>query len=430
MACDPLISIDQAWQQLSAHFKPVGSETVELTRAWGRVAAEPICALVDKPEVALSAMDGYAVRSMDVQGALPVGLKQIGEVPAGRSFEGEIGSGESVRIFTGAPLPAGSDAVVRQEDVTTSDVTASGQQLAIKVEARAGDHIRPAGSDFRADQPLLIAGQLITARVIALAASAGITWMKVRRRPRVAILATGDELIMPGQSAAQIKPGQGKTDGRGVHKIVNAAGPGLVAMIEAWGGQAIQLGIAGDDRDQLAAALDNADKVDLVVSIGGASVGDYDLMHSLFKSPKVVFWQIAMRPGKPLLFGRREANLILGLPGNPVSAMVCALVFLRPLIGLLLGQEGTTFQSPPELQRLGSSLTANDHRQSYLRARLEQDGHGELRVMPFAPVEQDSAILSSLAAADCLVVRYPYALTSEPGELVEIVRFPGSCWRC
>lgn len=361
-------------------------------------------------------MDGYALRSQDTRALQPVRLYLIGEAPAGHPFDGKVGSSECVRIFTGSPLPVGCDAVVRQEDTAVSD-----GMVAIKTEAKAGDHVRLPGGDFCSGQVLLTAGQPMTARAVALAAGAGIGWIKVRRRPRVAILATGDELVMPGQLASQADYASGKT--------INAAGPGLAAMIESWGGQSTQLGIARDDLDQLANALDNACPADLVVTVGGASVGDYDLIRNLFSSPgdEIGFWQIAMRPGKPLLFGRRKATPILGLPGNPVSALVCALVFAHPLMRLLLGREDIASTGLLEQARLGRPLPPNDQRQSYLRAQLERDLHGRTTAVPFAPAAQDSAMLSSLAAADCLVVRAPHAPAAEVGEAVEIMRFPGFC---
>lgn len=415
-----MISVEQAWQRLSAHFGLVESEVVGLAQSWGRVTAEPVRALLTKPMVALSAMDGYALRSQANQGLQPVMLHLIGEAPAGHPFGGQVGGGECVRIFTGSPLPVGSDAVVRQEDTAISDGL-----VAIKVEPKAGDHVRLAGSDFCSDQVLLAAGQPMTARAVALAASAGICWIKVRRRPQIAILATGDELVMPGQLAGRADGACGRT--------INAVGLGLAAMVEAWGGQPIQLGIAGDDLEQLANALDNAGPVDLVVTVGGASVGDYDLIRNLFDSPgdEIDFWQVAMRPGKPLLFGRRKTTSILGLPGNPVSALVCALVFVHPLMRLLLGckDAGKDAVSTFLLEQvgLGCPLPPNDQRQSYLRARLERDLCGRMTAVPFTRDAQDSAVLSSLAAADCLVVRGPHAPAAELGESVEIMRFPSFC---
>ena len=399
-----MLSVAEALARITAAFAPLPGETVGLGEALGRVLAEDVAARVTQPPTDVSAMDGYAVRAVDVaqaSEAAPARLEVVGRVPAGGAVGGALGPGQAVRIFTGAPLPAGADAIVIQED-TERD----GETVAVKEGAAAGAYVRPAGLDFRAGEVGLEAGRRLSARDVGLAAAMDRPWLQVHRRPRVAVLATGDEVVLPG-------------DPRGPSQIVSSNGFSLAAFIQACGGQAIHLGIAPDDAAALETLVEGARGADLLVTTGGVSVGEHDLIRDALdrKGLDLDFWRIAMRPGKPLLFGRIGETPILGLPGNPVSSLVCATLFLRPAIAVMLGQE--TAASAPETAILGAALGANDRRQDYLRARLDTDAQGRRRALPFA--RQDSAMLATLAQADCLVVRAPHAPAAEAGEVVEIV---------
>jgi molybdopterin molybdotransferase len=399
-----MLSVAEALTRITSAFAPLPAETVGLTEALGRVLAEDVAARVTQPPTDVSAMDGYAVRAADVaqvSADAPARLDVVGRVPAGGAFEGSLGTGQAVRIFTGAPLPEGADAIVIQED-TERD----GETVVVKEGAAAGAYVRPAGLDFRAGAIGLTAGRLLSARDVGLAAAMDHPWLQVHRRPRVALLATGDEVVLPG-------------DPRGPNQIVSSNGFSLAAFVQACGGQPIHLGIAPDDSAALKTLVDGARGADLLVTTGGVSVGEHDLIREALgeQGLEMDFWRIAMRPGKPLLFGRIGATPILGLPGNPVSSLVCATLFLRPAIAVMLGQE--TAASAPETAILGSDLGANDRRQDYLRARLDTDAQGRRRALPFA--RQDSSMLATLAQADCLVVRAPHAPAAEAGELVEIV---------
>ena len=403
-----MLSVAEALARITAAFAPLPAETVGLTEALGRVLAEDVVARVTQPPTDVSAMDGYAVRAADVAQAsadAPARLEVIGRAPAGGAFEGAVGPGQAVRIFTGAPVPTGADAIVIQED-TERD----GDIVVVKESAAAGEYVRPAGLDFRAGEVGLTAGRLLSARDIGLAAAMDRPWLQVHRRPRVALLATGDEVVLPG-------------DPRGPNQIVSSNGFSLAAFVQACGGQPIHLGIAPDDSAALKTLVEGARGADLLVTTGGVSVGEHDLIREALgeQGLEMDFWRIAMRPGKPLLFGRIGATPILGLPGNPVSSLVCATLFLRPAIAVMLGRE--TEAIAPETAILGTPLGANDRRQDYLRARLETDAQGRRRALPFA--RQDSAMLATLAQADCLVVRAPHAPAAEAGEVVEIVPLSG-----
>jgi molybdopterin molybdotransferase len=352
----------------------------------------------------MSAMDGYAVRAADVA-KVPVVLKQIGSAPAGSAYDGTVGPGQCVRIFTGAPLPKGTDAIVIQEDTA-----ASGTDITVKEGVQPGRYVRPAGLDFKAGEVGLPAGRVIDARDIGFAAAMNNPWLKVVRKPRIAIISTGDEVVLPG-------------DPIGPNQIVSSNGPSLAAFVAASGGEPISLGVVPDQVAALQTMVDGARGADLVVTTGGASVGDHDLVRSALAERGLVldFWQIAMRPGKPLIFGKIGGTPLLGLPGNPVSTLVCALVFLRPAIRRMLGLADTA--QGRATARLGRDLEANDRREDYLRATLTADAGGALVATPFQ--KQDSSMLSLLAKADCLVVRKPHAPAAKAGESVEIIPLNG-----
>lgn len=393
-----MLPVAEALARILAAVRPARREIVHLDRARGRVLAADLAARRTQPPLAVSAMDGYAVRADDADrpGAM---LRLVGEIPAGRTFARPLASGEAVRIFTGAPLPEGADAILVQEHARVED----GRVLVERPVVR-GRYIRPAGLDFEAGWVGLRAGLRLDGRHLGLAAAMGHAWLPVRRRPRVAILSTGDELVPPGETPTG-------------SRIVASNGVTLAALVEAWGGEPVDLGIARDDPGDLGAALAEARDVDFVVTTGGASVGSYDLVRSSAEARglELAFWKIAMRPGKPLVFGRLHGVPFLGLPGNPVSAAVCAIVFLRAALSSALGLL-------PELPRseavLADALAANDERQDFLRANFVE-AEGERRVRP-VPL-QDSSMFAAFARADALIVRPPFDRPRQVGERVEIV---------
>ncbi len=394
-----MIPVEEALARITGALTPLPAESVALTAARGRVLAEDVVSRRTQPPVAVSAMDGYAVRAADVAN-VPAELIQIGESAAGRGFDGAVAAGQTVRIFTGAPVPDGADCVIMQEDTK-----AEGERIVVDLAGAPGKHIRPAGLDFQEGEAGLKRGHLLSARDIGLAAAMNVPWLKVTRRPRVALLATGDELVRPGEPI-------------GESQIVSSNSLSLAALVESLGGAAIDLGIAQDNADSLKAMAAGAQGADLLVTLGGASVGDHDLVQSVLgqEGLAVDFWRIAMRPGKPLIFGKLGDTPMLGLPGNPVSALVCGLVYLRPALLTLLGATDTDL--PQSQAVLASELPANDHRQDYLRARLGQED-GRLVATPFG--KQDSSMLSRLAAADCLIVRPPHDPPIAAGDTVAIV---------
>jgi len=399
-----VISVEEALKRLLEPLKPLAAEQVALADAFGRVLAEPLIARRTQPPAALSAMDGYAVRASDVA-SVPARLRVVGSVPAGQSYARAVNSGEAVRIFTGAPLPAGADAIVIQED-TERD----GDIVIVRQGAPKGRYVRPAGLDFVAGAEGLPARRLLTARDIGLAAGMDRPWLMVHRRPRVAILSTGDEIVMPGEPI-------------GPNQIVSSNSLALGAFVSACGAEPLQLGIAADTPDSVRRLAEGARGADLLITTGGASVGEHDLVKDSLRADglELDFWQIAMRPGKPLMVGRYRDTAMVGLPGNPVSTLVCALIFLKPAIERLSGLDPVA--EPPVTARLAVPLGANDRRQDYLRATLARASDGELEAKPFE--KQDSSMMSLLARSDCLVVRPPNAPAVKAGERVTVIPLGG-----
>ncbi|MDY0883045.1 gephyrin-like molybdotransferase Glp [Dongia soli] len=399
-----MLSVDEARARILSAFESLGTEQVGLENALGRVLAEPVAARLTQPAKAVSAMDGYAVRSTDL-GAQSVSLRVTMEIPAGHAPQRPIEAGEAARIFTGAMLPEGADSVVIQENAIRA-----GDTVALTdPRFRNGQHVRQGGLDFKSGDIGLSPGRCLTARDIGFAAAMNWPWLTVTRRPRVAILSTGDELVNPGEA---LSPG----------KIVASNGYTLAALAAASGAQVLNLGNAPDQPERLSAMIDGARGCDLLVTIGGASVGDYDLVQRILqeKGIQLDFWKIAMRPGKPVMFGRLGDLKVIGLPGNPTSALVTALLFVRPAIARMLGQED---RIATEYAALGRDLPANDLRQDYLRASLTRDEDGRLIATPFNL--QDSSLISLLAKADALVLRPPHAPAAVTGSEVEIIRLGG-----
>jgi molybdopterin molybdotransferase len=404
-----MLSVEQALERILGAMAPLPGEQISVADGLGRVLASDIVARRTQPPAAMSAMDGYAVRAADVA-VVPATLKVVGQAPAGGAWEGMLGSGEAVRIFTGGPVPDGADAIVMQENTEAGDGT-----VTVLQSAPEGRFVRPAGLDFNEGDILLPAGRLLTARDVALAAAANTPWITVHRRPRVAILVTGDEVVMPGDPLAP-------------NQIVSSNSLGMAAMVRVFGGEPYMLGIAPDDREALAAMAAGAKGADLLLTSGGASVGDHDLVQSVLGEIgfELGFWKIAMRPGKPLIFGHVGDTPVLGLPGNPVSALVCSMLYLQPALARMLGMKDSAVSCGPTA-RLTEPLTENDERQDYLRGVLANDDNGELLVTPFT--RQDSSMLNMLAQADCLVVRPPHAPALTAGERVPIIPLPGSLSR-
>jgi molybdopterin molybdotransferase len=385
--------------------EPLPAEMVALDAAHHRVLARDVAALRTQPPQAMSAMDGYAVRSADASD-LGARLKVIGEVAAGRPFERAVGHGEAVRIFTGGVVPQGADAVIIQEDTV-----AEGAGITITEAARPGRHIRPAGIDFRKGDVLLAHGTRLADRDLSLAAGMNYPELPVRRRPKVALLATGDELVMPGATPA---PGQ----------IVYSNGYALRALARDEGAETIDLGIAADTFEATTQGIRRAADAgaDILVTTGGASVGDHDLVKASLEAEGVTmaFWRIAMRPGKPMMHGRLGDMRVIGLPGNPVSSYVCGFLFLVPLIRALSGRAAIHHVSETAL--LGRNVAANDLREDYLRARLQMRPDGALIATPVD--HQDSSLLGNLAAAQALVIRSPFAPAGIAGSACDILRLP------
>lgn len=380
-------------------------EMAALDLAFKRILARDLAALRTQPPLAMSAMDGYAVRATDA-GQAGVHLKVIGEIAAGRPFGRAVGPGEVVRIFTGGVIPEGADAVIIQEDTVVE-----GDGIKITEAAITGRHIRRAGVDFREGDVLLRAGQQLSDRDLSLAASMNYPLLPVHRRPKVALLATGDELVMPGET-----PGPGQ--------IVYSNGYALRALARAEGAEVVDLGIAADTFEATRSGIRRArdSGADVLITTGGASVGDHDLVKKSLDAENVAmaFWRIAMRPGKPLMHGRLADMRVIGLPGNPVSSYVCAFLFLVPLIRKLCGRPAIHHTTESAL--LGHSVSANDQREDYLRARLTTREDGALIATPVN--QQDSSLLGNLAAAQALLIRPPFAPAADAGRVCEILRLP------
>jgi molybdopterin molybdotransferase len=394
-----LLPVEVARARILSEARPMPQETIAIENARDRILAFDLAARLTQPPFDASAMDGYAIRAADIA-VLPARLTVIGASTAGHPFAGKVGPGQAVRIFTGAVVPSGADAIVIQENVERD-----GDTVTLSVSEIEPEYIRLRGCDFAAGEVLLRSGRRLGARELALAAAMGYSHVSVRRLPRVAILSTGDELVASGTL-----PGPGQ--------IIAANHLGVAALVARAGGEPVLLGIARDTRESLAKHIAQAQDTDILVTIGGASVGEHDLVGPVLTSRgmKLAFWKIAMRPGKPLLYGRLGSQHVLGLPGNPVSALVTARVFLVPLIHALLA---STPMSEERVARAGVPLAANGPRQHYMRATLRPTKDCLAEVTPVR--SQDSSLLSPLATADCLIVRPINAPAVAAGVIVRIL---------
>ncbi|WP_138470165.1 gephyrin-like molybdotransferase Glp [Poseidonocella sp. HB161398] len=389
-----MISVAEALDRIFALAAPVGRETVGLRQAAGRVLAEPAVARRTQPPFAASAMDGYAIRGAEL--AIGAGFEVVGESAAGGSYPGTLAPGEAVRIFTGAPVPAGADHVVIQEDTRRE-----GSRITLAEGLGDGANIRPAGGDFSEGDEMLAPGRRLGPAEIALLAAMNIPQVAVYRRPDVALICTGDELVMPGETP-------------GPSQIVTSNAFGLAAMFEAAGASARILPIARDTAESLEQCLDLAAEADLVVTCGGASVGEHDIVADVARARGMAleFHKVAMRPGKPLMAGRMGGVPMVGLPGNPVSAMVCGRIFVVPMLEAMTGR--TARPAARATIRLAAPIPANGPREHYMRATLGPEG---IALLP----SQDSSLLGILAQADALLVRPPSDPARDTGASVEYI---------
>lgn len=395
-----MIAVGDARARILSALSPLGTETISIGDAGGRVLRADVVAARSHPAADISAMDGYAVRGADVAGA-PASLALIGEAPAGGMFSGTLGAGEAVRILTGGIVPKGADTIIIQENVSRD-----GARITVNEPGTPGKHIRRAGMDFAAGDVLARAGEMLSPAQLSLIAAGNIARVEVCARPRVAVLATGDEIVPPGAANR-------------ISDMVGSSGFALFELIRMAGGIAIDLGIVRDDIAEIRARVSGAPAFDLLVTLGGASVGDHDLVKPALEGLgfQADFWKIAMRPGKPLSFGRLGKAHVLGIPGNPVSAYVCAVLFLQPAIRAL---QGAAHPAPRMLKaRLLKPVAANDGREDYLRAEVSQSDDGALCVAPQAL--QDSSALLPLARGNALLIRPPNAPAGAAGAMAEVI---------
>ncbi len=400
-----LLPVAEALARVLGAAAPLPAEQAPLAAAHDRVLAEDLKARRTQPPADVSAMDGYAVRAADIAG-VPATLSVIGEIAAGHPFADIVKPGEAARIFTGAVIPPGADTIVVQENVERAE-----NRITVRVGAPLGKHVRRGGLDFTAGAVLLQKGRRLTGRDLMLAAAMNWAAIPVHRRPRLAMLATGDELVMPGTEP-------------GPSQIVYSNGYAVTALARSEGADVIDLGIARDRVDDTTAAIRRAreERADVLVTSGGASVGDYDLVQQALAAEGLAlsFWKIALRPGRPMMHGRLGGMHVLGLPGNPVSAYVCALLFMLPLIRKLSGR--SDLEWPVESARLGCDLPENDGRADYMRAALRHAPDGSAIATPF-PL-QDSSMMAALAKADCLVIREPFAPAAKAGGPCAMLKLP------
>jgi molybdopterin molybdotransferase len=396
-----LIPVEEALARVLEGVEPLHAEEVPIGEAHGRILAGPLSSLRTQPPADVSSMDGYAARSTDL--AAPTTLKVVGESAAGRPFAGEVKAGEAVRIFTGAILPAGANTVVPQEDAKAEGVT-----VALPA-AKTGSYVRKRGLDFIAGKTMLEAGRRLTARDIGLAAAMDHARISVARRPRVAIIATGDELVAPGAGGDE-------------NRIVASNPFSLAALLRQENALVSDLGIVPDKLEAIVAAMRLArGNVDVLITLGGASVGEHDLIAPALKAENIsmAFHRVALRPGRPLLLGLAGKLRVLGLPGNPVSSYVCACLFLVPLLRKLQGR--LDFLPTPLPAVLGADMRENDHRQDYLRARIGYGADGRLTAVPHE--RQDSSMQALLVSSDGLLIRAPHAPAAKAGEPCQVLFF-------
>ncbi|MCH1429076.1 MAG: molybdopterin molybdotransferase MoeA [Alphaproteobacteria bacterium] len=403
MQNNPLLPVSEARENMLKNISSLSSEKCSIEQAHNRIIAQDLTALLSHPAEAVSSMDGYAARISDIVD-IPVTLPQVGISSAGHIYNKPLLSGQLVRIFTGAVIPDGCDTIILQENTKISQ-----DGIEINERPRLEQYIRASGLDFSAGEKIISKSSKLTARECALIALAGYHEVPVIKQPKIGVLTSGDELVPPGE-----KPKTGQ--------LVNSNNLLLCALIRACGGIAVDLGILPDKSGALIEHLEKYPDLDLIITTGGASVGDHDyIAKDINKSAEseLYFWKIAMRPGKPLMFGHYKNIPFLGLPGNPVSAGVCSVLFLEPIIKQFLSQDPTLVFSSALIT---NSLPENDRREEYLRAKLLVDDEGNKQVS--AASTQDSSMLANLASADCLIQRPAHSPRIEAGTPVPILNFP------
>ena len=407
----PLMKANEAKERILRSMPVMPGEEISITEALGRVAACNIYSRRTQPPAALSSMDGYAIRFSDVTD-VPSEFIRVGSAKAGGSYSGTLNQNETVRIFTGAPVPAGADTIVIQENVDAENEN-DGARIVIRERPQKGRYIRSLGLDFNKGEIGVQEGKKLTSRDIGLAAAMNIPWLSVRRRPKIAILATGDEIVRPGESINK-------------NQIVSSNSYTLSALVKAAGGEPIILGIAPDTIDGIQSFFKNKIGADLIITTGGASVGQHDLIQKALGKESfgedgldLDFWRIAMRPGKPLIFGQINKTPMLGLPGNPVSTMVCGAVFVRPAIDKMLGI--CSDQKSEAKALLAAPLPENDEREDYIRAITFINKEGIKVVEAFD--HQDSSMMKVLAQANCLIIRPPFDSKRSTGDEVKLIEF-------
>ncbi len=394
-----LMPVEDALARILRGVKPQPAETIPLKQSHGRVLAKPVKASRDQPPFAASAMDGYAVRHADIT-QIPAMLNIAGTSAAGHAFKSVLKPGQAIRILTGAPLPKGADTIVIQENTSRND-----NALTVSAETQLGKNIRKRGLDFTKGVELIAVGTRLNARDIGLAAAGNTSRVQVTRRPHVVVLTTGDELVHPGQVPR-------------ADQIVSSNSYAIEAMARAWGAHVTNLGIVRDTLKATETAIRKGLGADLLITTGGASVGDHDFVQQALRNcgVRIGFWKIALRPGKPLMFGTKGKTRIIGLPGNPVSALVCSRIFIKPLMDMMQGIE-------PEQQivtaKLAKLLPENDNRKDYIRATLQIAGDGTRLVTPYST--QDSSMQRTLRDAHCLIMREPFAPAAQIGDEVGIL---------
>ena len=399
-----LLPVDQALEKLLQSAEPKGTELKPISQLRGRILATDLVSKRTHPPFNASAMDGYAVKYKDAS-EIGATLKVVGESAAGHGFHGTFEDGETVRIFTGAPVPSSADTILIQENTEKQD----DGFVKVTSPAQANRHIRLAGVDFSKDDVLLKQFREMDYSAITLAASMNYAEVEVFQKPLISVLATGDELVSPGEEP-------------GLDQIIASNAYGVMAMCESAGADILDLGIAQDKLDVIKASVQKAldSETDILVTIGGASVGDHDLVQQALTEMgmELNFWKIAMRPGKPLMYGTLGKMRVMGLPGNPASSLVTASLFLAPLVRKLAGRETAT---PQTTAKLTVDLPENDHRQEYMRAHIETGENGDKTVTPFK--RQDSSLVRVFADANGLLIRPPHAKAAVKGEICDIILF-------
>ena len=406
-----LLSLDEAIKKIKLSFDKISSEDVFIQNALGRCLSKPVVSNIDNPKYDVSSMDGYAVNYNNytkINKETPKKLKVIGESSAGNSFSKKIEGLETVRIFTGAKLPSGSDTIIIQEDVRNSS---NKKYVETKINIKKNQFVRKKGLDFKKNEILFNEGIVIKSRHIGSIAMTGQTWLSVSRKPIVSILSTGNEIIKVGETQ--------KKD-----QIPNGNSLMLASMIKEFGGKPRMLPVAGDNELDIYKILKDASDCDLIVTTGGVSVGKYDLIQKAlkhFKRNKTEFWKIAMRPGKPLLFSKVNGTPLIGLPGNPVSSGVCSLIFVNTAIRTMLGN---TNQFPIfEKAILCGELSQNDQRFDFVRANIKYK-NGDIYAIPIS--KQDSSMITKFSHSNCLITREPFDAIKSNGEIVKILKFPNN----